>query len=292
MLAVRGRPFDSDDHLYEVKWDGTRALVFREGATLRAHNRRLRPLLERYPELDALAALPEGVVLDGEVVVLRDGRPDFPALLSREQARGRDKAEQLARTAPATFVVFDLLYDGYASRMAEPLRDRRARLAELVAAHPCEGLVFSDGVVGGGVRYFEEAVAAGLEGVLAKRLESPYEPGRRSDAWVKLKPVHRLHCLVLGWLPDGPHGLKSLVIATDDGGGLRCVGKVGSGLTAAVARELVPRLEAAPRDRPLVPADVPGARWVEPGLYCVVSCVEFTRSGSLRAPVFLQLVDD
>ena len=188
MLAKPGDPFDSPEHLFEVKWDGTRVLAFVESRGYRLVNRHRVDVTDRYPELGFLHDLPAGVVLDGEVVVLRQGKPDFGLLLSRNQARAPLKIQILARTLPATYVVFDLLYDRFESLLALPLVTRRERLEKLIqgCAHP--RLVFSQGVVDSGKAFFAEICHQGLEGMMAKHLDSGYRPGRRTDAWIKVKP--------------------------------------------------------------------------------------------------------
>src|SRR6266852_2305194 len=128
MLAKRGAPFDSPDHLFEVKWDGTRVLAFVESHCYRLVNRHRADVTDRYPELGFLNDLPAGIVLDGEVVVLRQGKPDFRSLTSRNQARAPLKIQSLTRTLPATYVVFDLLYHRFESLLASPLGARRQRL--------------------------------------------------------------------------------------------------------------------------------------------------------------------
>ncbi len=299
MLCASAAPFDSDEHVFEIKWDGTRALLFRDatGPTHRLRNRRDRDCAPRYPELDVLAALPPGLVLDGEIAVLVDGRADFAAMLSREQAATRARADTLARTLPATYVVFDLLHEDHVPRLDEPLADRRARLAEVVARavettpELLPRLVFSDGLVGEGRAYHEQVTALGIEGVVAKRLDSRYRPGVRSDAWCKIKAQHRLHVAIIGYITDEQGDLASLVIAADleDGEGLRCVGRVGSGLTAVARADLLPLLASRPRAQPVVATETT-AHWVEPDLFAIVSFLEVTDGGNLRAPVFRQLV--
>ncbi len=188
MLAQPGVPFDSAEHLFEIKWDGTRVLAFVEKGGCRLVNRHQADMTDRYPELEFLNDLPAGTVLDGEVVVLRQGKPNFRLLLSRNQARSPLKIQFLARILPVTYVVFDLLYERYESLLAQPLSTRRERLEKLIqgCAHP--RLVFSQGVVGSGKAFFAEICHQGLEGMMAKRLDSRYRPGRRTGAWIKIKP--------------------------------------------------------------------------------------------------------
>jgi ATP-dependent DNA ligase len=186
MLAKRGAPFDSPEHLFEIKWDGTRVLAFVDSNGYRLVNRHRADVTDRYPELRFLDHLPAGIVLDGEVVVLRQGKPDFGLLLSRNQARASLKIQSLARTFPATYVVFDLLYNRFESLSALPLWARRQRLQAVVRACANSRLVFSEGIVGPGRAFFEAVCRKELEGVVAKRLDSRYRPGRR--AWIKIKP--------------------------------------------------------------------------------------------------------
>src|SRR5438876_735748 len=113
MLAKQGMAFDSDDYLFEIKWDGTRTLAFVEHGGYRLVNRRRIDMTSRYPEFSFLRELPPGTVLDGEVVVLRDGKPSFPLLLSREQARVPLKVRSSSRSMPATYIVFDVLYQDF-----------------------------------------------------------------------------------------------------------------------------------------------------------------------------------
>ena len=186
MLAKPGAPFDSQEHLFEVKWDGTRVLAFVESRGYRLVNRHRVDVTERYPELGFLDHLPAGILLDGEVVVLRQGKPDFGLLLSRNQVRASFKIRSLAKTLPATYVVFDLLYHRFESLLALTMQTRRQRLQTVVRACANARLVFSEGIVGLGRAFFEAVCRQGLEGVVAKRLDGRYRPGRR--AWVKIKP--------------------------------------------------------------------------------------------------------
>lgn len=291
MLAKPGKPFDSDEHLFEIKWDGTRALAFVEPGAFTLRNRHGQDLAPLFPELAFLAGLPPGTILDGEVVVLKDGAVDFSACMSRVHARGRMRVEALARSTPATYVVFDLPFEGGEALVDRPLVERRARLEGLVPAVGHAELVFSDGIVGAGRAYYDEVTGRGFEGVVAKRLDSRYEAGRRTGAWTKCKRVQTLACAIVGYLPEGPDDLKSLVIASDFGGELRCVGKVGSGLGTLQRKDLARELASRIRDEPLVDCGF-DATWVEPGLYCTVSFLERTEAGHLRAPVFVGMIED
>lgn len=293
MLCASGRPFDSPEHLFEVKWDGMRTLCFVESDEehgYRLRNRQRRNVLPSYPELEFLAKLPEGLVLDGELVLLEGGKPTFRGLMGRQHLRDPRRIAAMARSNPVCYVVFDLLYQGFEPVMEEPLGERRERLQKIVAALGEERLMFSDGVVGNGRAFFEEVRQREFEGIVAKRLDSRYLPGQRTSAWTKIKQAYYVHCLILGYqtAEGNPDDLRSLILATDQNGQLRCVGRVGSGLGEEMRQRLIGLLKPRIRQTPLIPCEDRGT-WVEPGLYCTVSYLEKTAAG-LRAPVFVDLV--
>ena len=188
MLASPGSAFDDDDYLFEVKWDGMRMLAFVEATSYRLINRHGIDTTSRYPEFGFLREWPPGIILDGEMVVLRDGKPDFALLQSRDKTRSLLKIRTLSQVQPATFVAFDLLYDNYASMVDQPLLVRRERLQQLLRQWPHLQLLFSQGILGKGKALFQEACRQNLEGIMAKRLCSRYRPGRRGQEWLKIKP--------------------------------------------------------------------------------------------------------
>jgi DNA ligase D-like protein (predicted ligase) len=292
MLATPGEAFDSDDYLFEIKWDGTRALAFADGdGRYHLANRRRVDLTARYPDLAGLSRLPAGTVLDGEIVVLgADGKPDFSALQSRDHA-GPTRVPILARGTPATFVAFDQLYSTYEPILAQPCVERRAILAETVAALGDSRVIMSQGTVGGGRAYFQRVCSENLEGVVAKRLSSPYLPGRRSDAWIKVKRQQTIHCVVIGFVPEGTDDFGALIIAAEEGGAVRCVGKVGTGFDHRRRARINRFLWSHLLDVPLVPPGKYRGRWVAPGLYLAVRCMERTATGQLRAPAVVEVYD-
>ncbi len=205
MLAKPGRPFDSQEHLFEVKWDGIRATVYVERDGYRIMSRQRQVITDRFPELGFLAELRPGTVLDGELVVTQGGKPDFTLVAARCQLRAEHKIRTHARTGPATYIVFDQLFDGYRSLMDQPLVRRRETLAKTVARAGQEPLIVSAGIVGPGTAFYQQVVREQLEGVVAKRLTSRYLPGRRSDAWLKIKwlarpPVKKKNFAPSGWI--------------------------------------------------------------------------------------------
>jgi len=297
MLARIGEPFDDPGWIFEIKWDGTRALTFAEGGDYRLLNRKANPQRERYPELALLAGLPSGTILDGEIAVLVDGKPSFQGMLRREQARGERRVAQLARSLPAIYVVFDLLWQDGEPIIDRPLAERRDALREVLAGlgdAAAGRVLFSDGVLGEGRAYFEEACRQELEGVVAKRLASRYLPGKRSDSWLKIKRRQEVLCAILGFLPDGERDVRSLVIGIEEAGALIYAGRVGSGLDDATRRNLGERLRPLVTPSPVIDIPSQGSEpvlWVEPRHFCRVRFLERTPDGQLRAPVFLGLVE-
>jgi ATP-dependent DNA ligase len=192
MLAVAGAPFDSPEHVFEVKWDGVRALAAGGPGAWALWGRGGVDYAGRYPELAFLARLPAGTVLDGELVRPGPaGVPTLAAVLRRHQLVQPARVAAAARAEPVSLVAFDLLALAGRSLLAEPLHTRRAALQELLADLGEPGLVFSPGVVGAGRAFFDLVVAQGHEGMMAKHRDSRYRPGRRSAAWVKVKPAPR-----------------------------------------------------------------------------------------------------
>jgi ATP-dependent DNA ligase len=188
MRATSGRPFDDENFLFEIKWDGMRMLAFIEAGGYRLLNRHGRDATARFPEFAFLTKLAPGTILDGEMMVLRDGTPDFALLQSRDKTRSALKIRTLSRVEPATYIVFDVLYENHVCLFKEPLQKRRQRLEGFLQRWIHPRLVLSQSVLGRGRALFTSACEQGLEGIMAKRLDSQYCPGRRSRDWLTIKP--------------------------------------------------------------------------------------------------------
>ena len=152
-------------------------------------------------------------------------------------------------------------------------------------------VILSQGIVGNGKAYFQQACLECLEGIVAKRLSSPYLPGRRSDAWIKVKRQQTIHCVVIGFVPEGADDFGALIVAAEEGGTVRCVGKVGSGFDQRRRARINRFLWSHLLDAPLVPPGKYKGRWVSPGLYLAVRCMERTATGQLRAPAVVEVYD-
>ncbi|MCA9243851.1 MAG: hypothetical protein KDA32_07865 [Phycisphaerales bacterium] len=295
MLADSIRdPFDSPKHLYEIKWDGTRCVAFVDRDGLRLQNRRYFELRERYPELECLTKLSTGTVLDGEIVVLENGKPSFNKLLQRDQQREPKKIAMLAKRLPATYIAFDTLFDAGVNVMREPLIERKKRLVAAIETLNNPHVIAPDHVIEKGVAFFEAVAQAGLEGVMAKRLDKAYTPGKRSANWVKIKVAHEEEFDIIGFTQRAGAAVASaLVLGRQRDGHWVCYGKVGSGFTEAQRAAFYEQLaDAPPLTNPPKDANCPpDAIWRLTGLRCRVQFFEELDTGALRAPVFRGLVE-
>lgn len=237
MLATSTAPFDDSSCLFEIKWDGVRALTAVEYGKVTAWGREGVDYTSRYPELEALRQLPPGTILDGELVMLRDGLPDFHALMGLRHSRRPRKLPFFAEAV--RYVVFDLLYLAGASHLHKPLIERREVLHDRLPESPF--ITTCEGVIGKGKAFFKKAVAAGHEGVVAKRITSRYSPNNRSKAWQKIKQKMQMPCAVIGYRV-GPEGLRDLFMASTVDGDLAYVGSVELGIDQP--HEALTRLES------------------------------------------------
>ncbi|HEX6492016.1 MAG TPA: DNA ligase D, partial [Candidatus Dormibacteraeota bacterium] len=301
MLAVPvAEPFSRRGWLFEMKYDGVRALATVQNGEVRLRGRRGRDESSRYPEVrDALrtALRAAEAVVDGEIVALdAEGRPSFERLQSRINVTGARQVERAAAEVPASLAAFDLVYlDGHDLRDL-PLRLRKRLLRDVLEETPA--VRYADHVEDEGEALFAAIRDRGLEGMVGKRGDSRYEGGRRSPAWLKVKAWCEQDCVVCG-LTAGRGGrtgsVGSLVLGVYDEGRLAHAGQAGSGLDEAMIAELHRRLDPLRLDHspfdtaPAIPQEV---TWVKPELVCNVRFTEWTSAGTLRHPVFRGLRPD
>jgi bifunctional non-homologous end joining protein LigD len=281
-------PADEESYGWELKWDGLRAIAYVSGDAVRLVSRNDKDMAASYPELGVLAErVSTPVILDGEIVALRDGRPDFALLQSRMHVLR--PGDELLRRAPVQIYVFDLLYQGADSLLGLPYTDRRARLEELgLDSEPVRTPRWHRG---GADKVLAESIARGLEGVVGKPLGSAYHPGQRRD-WIKVKNVKDQEVIVGGWKPGAGRRadmIGSLLVGINDGGQLRYAGHVGTGFTQDMLTDLMGQLAALGRETSPFGTEVPAqaardARWVEPSLVGEVAFAEWTADGILRQP--------
>ncbi len=282
---------------HEIKLDGMRALGFVEGGRIQLVTRTGNDVTDRYPEVRALgdALGSTRVVLDGEIVASDErGRPSFE-LLQRRMHASAAVARKLAREVPVAYVIFDLLWHDGRSLLGDTYEQRRAELATLeLDGAAWRTLPFESGDGGATLAAAEEFE---LEGVVAKRLDSHYEPGGRSRAWQKFKLQRRQELVIGGWTPgEGTRSttLGALLVGWYEGDELRFAGKVGTGFNDATLTRLRGLLDplAIPTS-PFTDRGVPrDTVFVRPELVAEVRFTEWTASGRIRHPAFLGLRDD
>jgi bifunctional non-homologous end joining protein LigD len=304
MLATPGPlpPPDRDaQYGYEIKWDGVRAVAYLAKDRFQLFSRNDRDITPAYPELTP-PALYTGVraVFDGEIVAFDEsGRPSFGVLQSRMHLRDAQVIARRRELTPVTYIVFDVVYlDG---EDLTPLKYRARREVlqtldfDLSPTWQCP-----EYRVGGGAELFAATARVGLEGVVAKRLDSRYLPGRRSPAWIKAKHVRTREVVIGGWTPGQGRrraSIGALLLGVPRGEGLEYVGHVGTGFTELELARLADLLRPLAADRDPFVGGVParyarGANWVRPELVGEVAYAERTRDGRLRAPSWRGLRPD
>lgn len=302
MARLANSPFDSSDHLFELKWDGIRALALVDNGALKLLNRNSRDITQQFPELSKLPRQikGDGVILDGELVCLDDrGRPSYLSIerrLGLPTGRGR-------RSNPVHFIAFDLLYADFRPVMGLPLIRRKDLLNDLL--EPNEIAQQSDYIENDGNSFFHATCELGLEGVLAKEKSSLYLPGRRSRDWLKVKRVRESEFVIGGYTfgsgafasgAPKEQSFGSLLLGLyDEDGGFRYVGQVTEGVSKQAAKELSSTLQSSHiedcpfRYMPSIPRFI---FWCRPEQVCQVEYGEFTEDGILGYPIFKALRED
>lgn len=282
-------PFNSEDWIFEVKWDGIRAISYVDDeVSIRSRNDK--ELKDNFPELNELKSLTRNVVLDGEIVVVRGGKADFQAVIERAKATRSYETEIKAQRNPATYVVFDIIEKDGQSLLEVTLIQRKMLLKQSLkeGSHVSMSL-FVDKE---GEAYYAAAVKRGVEGIMAKKKDSPYEPGARSRNWLKIKKLASCDCVILGYTKGKGHrreAFGSLVLGLYENEKPVYVGKVGTGFSQEDLGVLMKAFEdLETSERALFPnAVVPGEIvWLEPSLVCEVVYQSITRDGRLRMPRF------
>jgi bifunctional non-homologous end joining protein LigD len=293
-------PPDDDAWAYEIKWDGVRALAIVEPGRLRLVSRNLRDITSQYPEIRDLTRElgARHAVLDGEIVAFdSEGRPSFQRLQPRMHVTSDSAIARLRREIPVVYVVFDLLYLDGRSLVDEPYAERRRQLESAVTGGASWQVPAYQ--AGDGATLLAATRSQRLEGIVAKRLDSRYRPGRRSPEWLKIKNVLRQEVVIGGWVPgqgqlSGRFGALLVGYYDPAAGGLRYAGKVGTGFNASdrdVLRDRLAELETT--TSPFIGRQPQKESvFVEPRLVCEVEFGEWTAAGTMRHPSYEGLRDD
>ncbi len=296
MMAVLGStPPAGDDWLFEVKWDGVRALCFVENGEVRIFSRNGNRCDRQYPEI---LVLPHHVkaaraILDGEIAVLdENGRSSFSRIQPRISQTDPNTVAHLTRSLPATLFVFDVIYlDGY-DLSGVALRDRRKALEAVL--QPGDSIRLSESFTADGQAMLEAARQAGLEGIIAKHASSCYEP-RRSREWIKLKILNEQEFVICGYTHGERDYFSSLVLGVYEKGKLVHAGQVGTGFNDKTIRDIYARMQPLIADQSPLKRMVKIPRhvtWLKPELVCQVRFLEWTEDHQLRAPAFQGLRED
>jgi bifunctional non-homologous end joining protein LigD len=277
---------------FEFKWDGIRAIAFVDGGRVGLQSRTGEDITPRYPEIHAMgrALGSSEVILDGEIVALDEkGRPSFEQIQQRMGLTGESEIRRKMKDVPITYMVFDLLWQDGHSLMEQNYTDRRKALAALKLAGASWQTPPNE--VGGGQAMKDASAKSGLEGVVAKKLDSKYEQGRRTGAWEKIKNHDRQELVIGGWL-DGEGKRQgypgALLVGYYKDGKFIYAGKVGTGFTDRILDELNEQLKPlATEKNPFdVGSPAKAAHFVKPKIVAEFEFVEWTRGGQLRAPSF------
>jgi bifunctional non-homologous end joining protein LigD len=303
MLATAGElpPAAEDDRwAYELKWDGVRAVGYVRSGALKLLSRNDIDITAGYPEVTRLGpALGVDAVLDGELVAFDErGRPSFERLQARMHVRDAAAVRRLTAAVPVVYLVFDVLRLDGRSLLDVRYDDRRALLERLAVAGPSWQAPPS--FAGAGADVLAASREQGLEGIVAKRHDSRYRPGRRSPDWRKVKHLRVQDVVVVGWRPGGGRRsgrIGALLLAVTGPGGLTYVGRVGTGFTDRMLDDLARELallavDASPFAAPLPHAESRDAHWVAPRLVGEVVFTEWTSDGRIRHPSWRGLRPD
>jgi len=307
MLAtLETEAFDDDRWLFEPKWDGVRALAYCAEETMLV-SRSGRNMTTGYPELSRLheQLVARDAILDGEIVAMENGRPSFERLQGRMNLQNAGDIEKAVKSIPVILIVFDVIYLDGRSLLDVPVEERKELLAELVVASKI--VEVSPHVRAEGRALAEASRAQNLEGIVAKKLGSPYRPGKRTREWLKIKTVFEADVVIGGWSP-GEGGRSdtfgALLVGAYADEGLRFLGAVGTGFSDRALRELVPELRDHRRGDSPFAGDtrqlstgrfgktIKNPQWIRPELVARVEFRELTSGNRLRAPSFKGLRND
>ncbi|MEP2667465.1 MAG: non-homologous end-joining DNA ligase [Cyclobacteriaceae bacterium] len=290
------KPPLGDDYIYEVKWDGIRALISLDDGVIKIRSRNQNDITKQFPELNIPAFRANCGLFDAEIVCLdKTGKPEFKKVINRLMSSGDNTIEKLSKSNPVYCYVFDCLYLDGRSLINEPLLKRKEWLKDALKKDtPYRTSEF----VEDGQSLFEAAREHNLEGIMAKDKTSRYLPGKRSDAWLKVKVRNTRECVIIGYNEGKGNRSKAfggLHIAELEKGKLIYRGKVGTGFTDAAIKDifkLITKLKETEKPISDKVLDEKVSKWVEPKLFVEITFASFTPDKNFREPVFVRLRPD
>lgn len=285
MLLYETEPFDDENCIYELKLDGIRCIAYIEPKSVILQNKRHKDVTDIYPELsDMKKCVKKRVILDGELVVLIDGKPNFYALQKRSLMSDEFKIKLAANKDPVQFVAYDILYFDGKDLTAKPLMERKEILSKFVIEG--YGLSISRYIEKNGKAFFELAKQEQLEGIVAKKKDGLYHIGKRTHNWVKIKVMQDEDLYVCGFQPDDDGKVKDLILGYyDDNGKLQCRGKVYLGVSETDRKIVCEFAKKNTVKRPWFDK-YKNAVWLKPELIGTAHFMHETESGGMRQPVW------
>lgn len=284
-------PFDDEDYIYELKLDGIRCVAYIEPKSVTMQNKRFKDLTDIYPELTEMCkCVKKRVILDGELVVLTDGKPDFYALQKRSLMGDKFRISLAAKKNPVQFVAYDILYFDGKDLTDKPLMERKEILSKAVTEG--HNLSISRYIEKNGIAFFELAKKESLEGIVAKKKDGLYHIGMRTSEWIKIKVMQDEDLLVLGYQPDDDGKVKDLILGYyDEKGELRCRGKVYLGVSKAEQKIITDFAKNNTVKKPWF-NKYKNVVWLKPQLVGTAHFMHETESGGMRQPVWRGLRED
>lgn len=277
LATLKSKAPKGDQWLHEIKYDGYRVQVHLNRGRKKVFTRNGLDWTKRFTEIAGALAIPGEAIIDGEVVVVHEGRANFSELQA-ELAAGRQ--------GRLVYYAFDLLWRNGDLRKL-PQIERKQRLRDLLGENDVElPVLYSEHLTGDGQKMFEHAAKLNWEGIISKRADAPYR-SERGEAWIKIKTIQREKFPVVGFVKD-PSGVAALYLGKQEGKELRYMGKVGTGWSRTVSSQIRKQLDTviSPKSKLTKPIREPKATWVEPTFYADVEYKDITSEGLLRASSF------
>ena len=288
MLAKRSEPFDSENHIYEIKWDGIRCISYIDKNSHELRSRNNISITAGYPEL---ASFPSKIkctsaILDGELIVLENGNPSFGAWQKRSMIKDALQLKRAAFKTPAVYIVFDILYINGSSISDRTLLERKSVLCDIIKEN--DRIILSKHIFQYGILFFQKAVEKNMEGVIAKDKNSFYRQGIRSGSWLKFKKKFMEDFIICGFLPSGTKKIASLVLGSVNDGSIEFRGLVSASLpdeTLALLAEYLELNIVGQIPFKALPVQLKNPVWVTPKIICTVEYLEKSTGGLLRHAV-------
>jgi bifunctional non-homologous end joining protein LigD len=288
------KPFDDAGTGFQIKWDGVRILAHIKDGRVELYNRKKNIRTRQYPEVAFTLAglINHDLILDGEMVALKGGKPSFPQLIRRDFAVDTSTVRYLCGVIPVTYVIFDILYNNGHDLTEYPFSQRDELLKSLIPSK--DPIVVTDTIHRRGTTLFSVAKSAELEGIVAKKLDSPYRIAKKSSDWLKIKNRRSLTALIGGYFFEGRE-VRSLFLGVFQDKDFIYVGRAGSGLNRQSALLLLERLQGIKTNRchftnPPEVGKREVAYWVNPSIEVMIEYMDFTDEGYVRHPVIKQVM--